>query len=431
MESDDSGKPCNIKEVTKKPKNKDGFGSGKQPPKNPGIIAEMANAVLSGETYDDFPERIYMAILMRICIIPSANMGLLGETRKLTVAADGTDIISHAESHGHHLKPDDIPENADDDFQNTHRRFADPDACFGWDSNHKQWFYGYTGYFFSVHNDKTKTDLPVFMRLVGANAFDGVTLIEAFAEARKLFNDYGLRINTVVADSAHDNLATYNLLIKSGVIPVIDLNSRTPEKKCNGAEPNSGNTLELPPPSQTDIYTSDAVQEVKASTPVRTYQDPGDPPSDFKTITYNSDGLPVCPCGYDMKYAGYDKTRYRVKFRCPSATGTVPACPFFYDCCDTPREYGKTVYVKTTDDPRLHPPIPRNTELWNNIYNERTAAERVNTKILTDYRLEQPKRYGKAKLCFFMFCNAINIHLDAQIKCQIADAYDSTGKEAT
>jgi hypothetical protein len=50
-------------------------------------------------------------------------------------------------------------------------------------------------------------------------------------------------------------------------------------------------------------------------------------------------------------------------------------------------------------------------------YNERTAAERVNNRILTDYRLEQPKRRGKKTLAFFAFVNAINVHLDAAVKC--------------
>lgn len=49
-------------------------------------------------------------------------------------------------------------------------------------------------------------------------------------------------------------------------------------------------------------------------------------------------------------------------------------------------------------------------------YKLRTASERVNNRILTDYGLEPPKRYGKMRLCSFTFLGSINVHLDAMVK---------------
>ena len=46
---------------------------------------------------------------------------------------------------------------------------------------------------------------------------------------------------------------------------------------------------------------------------------------------------------------------------------------------------------------------------------ERTAAERVNNRILNHYGLEDSKVRGKKRISFFATTAAFNIHLDAQI----------------
>ena len=111
---------------------------------------------------------------------------------------------------------------------------------------------------------------------------------------------------------------------------------------------------------------------------------------------------------------GYEATKFRIKYRCPLVTGTVGYCPYDANCNNS--AYGKIVYLRLADDLRLLTPVPRNTVEWKKIYKRRTASERVNNRILTDYQLERSKRYGKKKLAFFSFMNAINIHLDARIK---------------
>jgi hypothetical protein len=46
---------------------------------------------------------------------------------------------------------------------------------------------------------------------------------------------------------------------------------------------------------------------------------------------------------------------------------------------------------------------------------ERTAAERVNNRILHHYGLEKSKVRGKKRFSFFASIVAFNIHLDAQL----------------
>ena len=47
--------------------------------------------------------------------------------------------------------------------------------------------------------------------------------------------------------------------------------------------------------------------------------------------------------------------------------------------------------------------------------NERTAAERVNNRILHHYGIENSHVRGKKKISFFTTIAGFNIHLDAQL----------------
>jgi hypothetical protein len=96
------------------------------------------------------------------------------------------------------------------------------------------------------------------------------------------------------------------------------------------------------------------------------------------------------------------------------ATGKVKFCPYSKQCNKS--LYGKIVYIRLAENLRLLTPVPRNSDEWQKTYKQRTAAERVNNRFITDYQLEKPKRYGKKKLASFSFLNIINVHLDAQVK---------------
>ncbi|MEW6663341.1 MAG: hypothetical protein AB1447_13440 [Bacillota bacterium] len=48
--------------------------------------------------------------------------------------------------------------------------------------------------------------------------------------------------------------------------------------------------------------------------------------------------------------------------------------------------------------------------------NKRTTSERVNKRILNDYRLEQAKAWGKKRWSWWVMIHSINIHLDAMLK---------------
>ena len=341
-----------------KPKPRTKHGKQKLPPKHPGIIKKLADKAISGEVFKRIPDRFFQTVFTKIALLPSAAMGLLGDTNKLTISGDGACVASNASHYG--KKVCDCKGSC-----SCPRKFSDPSAKWGWDSYHERWFFGYTAYLLSVHNPNLKLDLPIYLKFVEASRHDSVSLIASLAHARYLYKDF-LSFDSLLADSAHDNYPTYELLKHFHIKPFIDLNKR-------GSD------------------------EVKP-----------------QNIPLTKDGVPVCPDGHLMLNWGFDAKRYRIKYRCPMVTGKVKFCYYSRNCNKS--LYGKIVYVRLAENLRLFTPVPRGSDEWIETYKQRTAAERVNNRILTDYELERPKRYGKRKLAFFAFLNAINIHLDAQVK---------------
>jgi hypothetical protein len=334
-------------------KPKEKHGKNKKPPKNPGIIKELTDKALEGAVFDKIPEQLLQILFAKVAVQPSVDAGLIEDPDKLITSGDGTVIQSHASPRGIATE---VPDQ---------RKFADPQARWLWDSYHEQWAYGYMGYFFSTSNPMLKLDLPLYLRFAHTSSFDGVTFIEALAHFRSLYSGV-FKIDSLLLDSAHDNYATYSLLNAWMIKPFIDLNKR-------------GTNV---PQSQ--------------------------------LLPLSQCGAPICADGYDMVNWGYDANRFQIKYRCPLVAGTVHYCPYDTNCNKS--AYGKTVYVRLADNLRLLTPVPRNTDEWKKIYKRRSASERINNRVLTDYELERPKRYGKKKLAFFTFMNAINVHLDALVK---------------
>ena len=81
----------------------------------------------------------------------------------------------------------------------------------------------------------------------------------------------------------------------------------------------------------------------------------------------------------------------------------------------SPSDYGRVVYTKTEWDLRLFTKIPRGSLRFKEKMKERTAAERVNNRILHHYGLENSKTGGKKKISFLATIAGFNIHLDAQL----------------
>lgn len=301
--------PNRVKKLESKP-DKD-YGGNKMPPKRPGIIADLCRQAKVGEVFGGIPEAMLQRIFMKIALEPSKLLGLLGDPGKLRVSADGSCVLSHANPNGH--KTCDCKERCD-----CARRYTDPEAEWGWDSYHKQYFFGYHMYALSTHNPKLKFDLPVYLSFFDAKQFDGVSLIQVLARAKHIYDGF-LTFDSLIADSAHDNLPTYDLLRSFKIKPFIELNQRN-----------------------------------------------GDAESKPQSILLSSNGIPVCPDGYEMVKTWFDKDKFRTKFRCPWVMGKVKDCPYRHICNKS--LYGKIVYLRHAENLRLFPPVPRGSDEWIAIY---------------------------------------------------------------
>ncbi len=159
-----------------------------------------------------------------------------------------------------------------------------------------------------------------------------------------------------ISDSASDNYATYELLKEWDINAIIALNKK-----------NTGNV---------------------------TYSE---------QFTVDENGVPVCPGAHKMVFWGFcGDDRCRLKWRCPKSCGK--SCENCVGCSHT--DYGRTVYTKPNWDLRLFTAIPRGSLKWKTVFKERTAAERVNNRILNHYGIENSHVRGKKRISFFTTLDA-------------------------
>ncbi len=316
------------------------------------------------ESDRDFPlhyEKRLQDLFVLTALKPSIAAGVL-PSENVTVSGDGTAIHIHSDPCGHRPKLETYQALP---YDQCPRFFQDPEATFGWDSDLGVSYFGYTLYMYCVHNAEYGIDLPVHIRVSSAARNDAVTGIIGLHEFLRL--NTGMTIQNVCLDSAHDNMATYKWLLHNNIVPFIDLNDKRGRKK----------TVE------------------------------GEPVPDAK-------GIPQCMAGYDMVRSGNDYSRMRTKYRCPMKCGYVDTCPCQDQCSPSP--YGRTVYVNMEDNPRLYPPVPRDSDAYKHIYNNRTSCERCNKRVLHDFNLEQWRGHSRMRCSFMSTIAGICMHLQAQEK---------------
>jgi len=343
----------------RKPSKKVGKGK-KLPPKHPNAVARLVEKIMLGRRFNKRPERFLQKIFADVCVKQSIDLGILNT--RLSISGDGTCIKSGASHFG--VKTCEC--NVQGDYHcDCPRKFSDPNATWGWDSHKDQWFYGYTGYFISTYNKELRLDLPIYLRLVDAKRHDSVSAVVALAEFRDLFPN--LTIEAFISDSASDNYATYELLHRWNINAVIDLNKKNQGK------------LKYP-----------------------------------AHLNLDEKGVPICSAGHKMIANGFcGKDRCRLKWRCPRVLKKVEASSTCENC--SPSKYGRVIYTKPEWDLRLFTVIPRGSLKWKSKMKERTAAERVNNRILNHYGIETTKARGKKRISFFTTIAGFNVHLDAQL----------------
>ena len=98
-----------------------------------------------------------------------------------------------------------------------------------------------------------------------------------------------------------------------------------------------------------------------------------------------------------MSYAGHEKDRGTLKYRCPAK---VEGFTCGSDAkCNAGKSYGLTVRVDQEIDRRRFPSIPRATPSFERLYKGRTAVERVNDRMKVFWGLDDGNVVGSRRFC--------------------------------
>lgn len=271
----------------------------------------------------------------------------------LIVGGDGTSLATHARISGSPV-------------DDSHKKYSDVDADFGWDSDIEKYYFGYTGYNISLNIKEHAIDLPLFLTIFKASRHDALNSMDSISWLHSI--NPSLNITHCCFDSASDNYSTHHLLNHYGIIPIIDINKRDKDRK--------------------NLY--DRIEN------------------------FSSNGKPVCKAGLEMRYWGYNPSRERHKYRCPYLAHSEQ-CPHKGEC--SPSSYGRVVYIKSSTDSKLFGPVPYGSDQWKLIYKNRSCTERINTRIINDYKfVSNNHMHGKKRNLFIMLMIGINIHLDGFYK---------------
>jgi len=238
------------------------------------------------------------------------------------LAFDSSDV--HAAANGHRRQP------------------GDPDARWGvknkpgGSKNEKYYWFGY-----KLHLAvDVRYELPVAFTVTPANVHDSIQAAPLLEQRDQRLLDAQLAtvgtpvlspLTQVMADKAYDSAAICQAVLDRGAMPVIPL------RKSSAAK--------------------------------------------WVGIT-NGLGTPICPA--HLPYVFWGRDGDYLKYRCPHyATPNRLCCLKEHRavsrCSTSP--YGQVVKIKIGQDPRRHLPVPRESARWQQLYDQRTAVERVNSRL--------------------------------------------------
>jgi hypothetical protein len=279
-------------------------------------------------------------LLFTCGVLPSVQRGLLRDLQALVLCGDGATLPTGASPQG---RPT-CDCRAQGIFRGDHERFyTDATATWGYDAYRDTFFFGH--HYFQhcvVTSDHT---LPVHVGLAPAHVTDftmGPTSLDRFLKTCAA-HALPVTVRAVVYDSGLDALGIYRFVQAKTIAPVIALNPRRGEH---------------PAPTGTADHVNDH-------------------------------GIPLCPAGLPMRRHSFGPGGRRIYYNCPVKRPTrrggrihgvahVAECPH-QALCQPQTQMGPVVYIRTTEDPRLYPPIPRDSAPFKQLMATRTGGERSNS----------------------------------------------------
>lgn len=356
--SEESNKKSKIKQkIKRKKKKKKKYKKGEKAPlKKPGIIKRLVDRFLKyGSDKKELPTDRLFDFFQSQFLSVSADLGLLGDLKKLSIAGDGTPFETQRYPRS---------KSTCDCFSKgiikcDHPRiFSQPDCNSGWDSSREKYFNGYHLYMLSACD--SYYDLPLYPSLNPASRHDSISLIITLRDFSQRYNLSP--VERILLDAAHDAKSIYEVLDKNDIEAFIDLNPRTKHNYSTNCD-----------------------------------------------VSISPKGIPTCSKGIPMKRNGFEEANNRIKWRCPLAKGKINSCD---KPCST-AVYGRTFHTSPENDLRLFTKTPRASDQWNHIYKRRTSVERSNKREKVDYQLEAGRhrstKMHSIRLYGIMMCQ----HIDA------------------
>jgi hypothetical protein len=272
------------------------------------------------------------------------------------VAIDGKGLASYARGRSKDQEEDHAGQPEPDGRRDTdaawgvHEQRGQREDGSVWEKV-KRWF----GYTLNLVVD-TRYELPVGFSVTKANASE---VVEAHGLLKQVEQDHPLvvqRCESVAADRGYDDVK----LIRSvrddwQALPIIDI------RNC---------------------WRDGETTRVAAG---------------CQNIVYDYRGTVSCVCPRTatqrlMAYAGLERDRGTLKYRCPAAHYGIE-CAGRDEC-----PIGKAVRIPMEQEPRVFTPLPRGSYKWQHLYRGRTAVERVNSRLDNVFGFENHTIRGLRKM---------------------------------
>jgi hypothetical protein len=249
------------------------------------------------------------------------------------------------------------------------RKYSDIDATWGWNNLVKDFIFGYRYYQFVC--SEQGHDLPIYLSIAPANTHEAVMSLKALERLRKHLRTSfpQSKITRLSVDAIHDAYAYYHYLIAHNILYAIPYANTPP--KC----------------------------------------------SNINGKLVNHNGVPICPCGLPMRRMTLNRHGATI-YGCPVKRFTNrkegrniqvihrKECPRG-TLCEPLSKWGPYVSIKPLDDPRLHPPIPRNSQEYRKLMNLRSGCERSNSMKKQNFNL----KFTNSRVMPYVYIRTILISL--------------------
>jgi hypothetical protein len=302
------------------------------------LVAEL-RARKEEHNPEDLLERLG-SMLFDVAVVESARRGLLGDLQRLLLGGDGSALPTAANGNGRRACEHERAEHCD-----CPRLYSDPGAAWGWDSYRKQYFFGHHSYTYGVSSQGH--DLPLSLYQGPASDTDHRGALYALERLRNRIAQHELpwKVWAVIHDCGVDAEPFYEYLCSEGIRPVIPLRVDAP-----------------------------------ATHPER------------PELRLSWRGVPLCPGGEELAAWGAVGLE-RTSFVCPVQAHRLSRCPLAPEDepawrCEPQGRWTPTVAVSVKDNPRLCPPIARNSAQYERLMKQRSGCERRNSLDKVRFDLE-------------------------------------------